>query len=226
MVYNLPTFKEKVNMAGKDEIIVPSGSGGEFEALQLEVIDNLIDLLSRPTQGLTAGEYGESIAKRQEAVSKFLIRGGSETLRRFFDRIKELETTKPIKIDLSMLEISGKLLSGLYLPGANLEKLIFTDSDITGAELTGANLSEAVAVRAKMRSIRASGADFTSAVIPGADLSGAWLVGCTFINTVMPDVIVDKNTNFSGALFIDPFLGKTDLSVAHTTGAVFRGARR
>lgn len=102
-------------------------------------------MLSRPTQALTSEEYLESIAKRQEAVSKHLLRGGVDTLRRFFERIKQLEERRPLTIDLSMLEVSGRLLSGLYLPAANLEKLVFTESDLAGSNLTGSNLTGAVA---------------------------------------------------------------------------------
>ena len=96
-----------------------------IESLQDAEIDRLIVLLSRPTQALTAEEYSGNIEKRQEAVSKHLLRGGSDTLRRFFERIRQMEEKQPVKIDLSMLEISGKLLSGLYLPAANLEKLVY-----------------------------------------------------------------------------------------------------
>ena len=198
----------------------------EIEIAQDAEIDNLIELLRRPTQALTAEEYVDSIAKRQEAVSKHLLRGGVDTLRRFFDRVRQLDEKQPIKIDLSMLEISGKLLSGLYLPAANLEKLIFTDSDITGANLTSSKLIAAVANRAIMRGVIANGADFTDAVLVRSDMSGGRFIGCTFINTQMTDVIVDKDTNFAGAIFIGTYLNGVDLSITNTTGAVFRGIRR
>ena len=189
-------------------------------------LDELIGLLSRHTQALTADEYLESIAKRQEAVDKHLFRGGADTLRRFFERIRQLEEKQPIKIDLSMLEVSGKLLSGLYLPGANLEKLIFTESDLTGSNVTGANLTGTLGNGVIMRGMIAAGADFTDAVIPHADLSGGRFMACTFVNTVMTNVRVDKDTNFAGAKFIGTYLGGVDLSVTNKTGAVFRGIRR
>lgn len=216
---------ERDNQEPNEEGLTPF-QNSPLEIPQDSEIDQLIQLLSSPTQALTSEEYLDSIAKRQEAVSKHLLRGGVETLRRFFERIRQLETKQPIKIDLSMIEISGKILSGLYLPGANLEKLIFTGSDITGSELTGANLTEAVAPRSIMREVIATGSNWTNAVIPGADLSGARLIGGIFINTVMTDVVVDKDTNFAGALFISPYLGRTDFSIANTVGAVFRGIRR
>ena len=198
----------------------------DLETLPDQEIDNLIQLLSTPTQALTHEEYIDSIARRQAAVSRHLLRGGVETLRRFFQRIKEIEERKPLHLDLSMLEVSGKLLSGLYLPGANLEKFIFTESDLTGSNLTGSNLTEAVAPGAIMRGVIATGSNFTNAVLPGADLSGARLIGCTFINTVMPDVIVDRDTNFAGSRFVGTYLGNTDLSITNTAGAIFRGVRR
>ena len=62
------------------------GSSGELQGVilsrsDLEIVrdpelEGLIDLLSEPTQALTANEYMASIAKRQEAVSKHLLRGG------------------------------------------------------------------------------------------------------------------------------------------------------
>lgn len=109
---------EQRGQGANEGLVLPNT---ELEILPDAQLDSLIGLLSRPTQALTAEEYLDSIAKRQEAVSKHLLRVGVDTLRRFFERIKQLEAKQPVKIDLSMLEISGKLLSGLYLPGANLE---------------------------------------------------------------------------------------------------------
>lgn len=221
-----------IDPENKDKGLSASSAGGlvlphaDIESLQDAEIDRLIEMLSRPTQALTADEYLDSIAKRQEAVSKHLLRGGVDTLRRFFERIRQLEDKQPIKIDLSMLEISGKLLSGLYLPGANLEKLIFTDSDLTGANLTAANLTAAVGIGAIMRGAIATGAKFTDAHIPDADLSGGRFIGCTFINANLTDIKVDKDTNFAGSRFIGTYLSGVNLSVANTTGAVFRGIRR
>jgi uncharacterized protein YjbI with pentapeptide repeats len=221
-----------IDPENKDKSLSASSSGGlvlpntGIEILQDEEIDKLIVMLSRPTQALTADENLQSMAKRQEAVDKHLLRGGVETLMRFFERIRQLEGKQPIKIDLSMLQISGRLLSGLYLPGANLQRLIFTDSDITGSNLTGAKLNEAVASGAIMRGVIATGAHFTNAVLPDADLSGGRFIGCTFINTDMTDVIVDRDTNFAGSRFIGTYLGRVNLSVTNTTGAVFRGIRR
>lgn len=200
--------------------------GAELEVPQDAVIEELIQLLSRPTQPLTTEAYGDSIRKRQEAVNAFLNRGGAETLRRLFERIKQVEAREPIKIDLSMLEVSGRILGDLYLPGANLEKLIFTDSDISGSNLHSANLTAAVATDAIMRGIIGTGSNWTNAVIPGADLSGARFVGARFINTDMTDVKVDEQTNFAGAKFVGTYLGRTDLSAANLVGAVFRGIRR
>jgi len=221
-----------IDPENKDKSLSTSNSGGlvlphtDIEPLQDAEIDRLIGMLSRPTQALTADEYLDSIAKRQEAVNKHLFRGGVDTLRKFFERIKQLEEKQSIKIDLSMLEISGRLLSGLYLPAGHLEKLIFTDSDLTGANLTAANLTAAVGVGAIMRGIIATGAKFTDAVLPDTDLSGGRFIGCTFINTDMTDAIVDRDTNFAGSRFIGTYLGGVNLSVTNTTGAVFRGIRR
>lgn len=189
-------------------------------------IDRLIQLFSKPTQALTHEEYRDSIRKRQDAVNKHLFRGGAETLRRFFERIRYLEERQSIKLDLSMLDVSDHILSGLYLPGANLEKLILTGSDITGSELTGANLSDSIATKAILRGVVAAGANFTNAIMPNADLSGGRFMGCIFLNTVMTDVILDEDTNFAGAWFVGSYLGTADLSRANTVGAIFRGLKR
>jgi len=221
-----------IDPENKDRGLNASSAGGlvlphtDIELLRDAEIDTLIAMLSKPTQALTTDEYSDSIKKRQEAVNKHLFRGGVDTLRRFFERIRQLEEKQTIKIDLSMLEISGRLLSGLYLPAGHLEKLIFTDSDLTGANLTAANLTAAVGVGAIMRGVIATGAKFTDAVLPDADLSGGRFIGCTFINTDMTDVIVDRDTNFAGSRFIGTYLGGVNLSVTNTTGAVFRGIRR
>lgn len=189
-------------------------------------IDRLIEMLSKPTLALTHEEYEDSIRKRQNAVNQHLFRGGAETLRRFFERVRYIETKQSIKLDFSMLDMSEKILSGLYLPGANLEKLIISGSDLTGAELTGADLTDSIATRAILRGAVAAGADFTNAIMRGADLSGGRFMGCTFINTVMPNVIVDEKTNFAGAVFIGAYLGRANLSRTNTVGAIFRGLKR
>jgi hypothetical protein len=211
--------------ARKETGVVPRNNAELLVRARDKEIDGLIALLSKPTQALTSDEYLESIAKRQEAVNRFLVRGGADTVRRLFDRIRDYEKKSPIRLDLSMLEMSGRLLGALHLPDANLEKWIFTDSDITGSNLYGANLTEAVAPRAIMRRVVATGSNWENAVIPKADLSGARFIGATFENTVMTDVIVSPETNFAGALFIGTHLGRTDLSQANTVGAVFRGIR-
>ncbi len=215
--------EEGLEADGSREIVVPHT---EIERIDDAVIDSLIELLSKPTQALTPEEYLDSIAKRQKAVDQHLIIGGADTLRRFFERIRQLEKKQPVRIDLSMLELIGKLLGGLYLPGANLEKLILTETDITGSNLEAANLNAAVANGAIMRGVVATGADFTDAVMPHADLSGARIIGGTFVNTVMTNVIVDEETNFAGARFIGTYLGGTDIAAANLTGAIFRGIRR
>ncbi len=210
-----------------DGVLEPAqGRSSDLELPQDAVVENLIRLLSHSTQALTHEEYMDSTRKRQDAVDKFLIRGGVESLRRFFNRVKQLEEQESIKLDLSMLEISDKLLGGLYLPGANLEKLIFSMSDISGSDIRAARLTGVVATGAVMRGIIATGSNWTDAVAPGADASGGRFVGCRFINTDMTDWIVDRDTNFAGAIFISTYIGNMDLSVPNTVGAVFRGLRR
>lgn len=202
-------------------------SSTDLETIQDPDLDELMEILSQPTQALSTDDYIASIARRQEVVSKHLLRGGADRLRRFFELVKQRDQSgHPVKLDLSMLEISGKLLSGLYLPGANLEKLIISDSDLTGSNLYAANLRQVVGAGAIMRGVIATGSVLTDAVFPGADFSGARLIGCTFINSVLTDVIVDRDTNLAGARFIGTHLGGTDIESANTVGATFRGIRR
>lgn len=188
-------------------------------------IDNLIALLRRPTQGLTTEEYFQNMAQRQEAVDKFLLRGGSEALSRLFAKVKQLEEREPVKLDLSMLELSNKLLGGLYAPGVNAEKLVFTMSDISGSDVRAGNFNAVVAPRSIMRGIIATGSDWTDAVIPRADLSGGRFIGSTFINTDMRGAIVNRDTNFTGAVFIGTYVGGVEMELANTAGAVFSGLR-
>ncbi|MFI5265218.1 MAG: pentapeptide repeat-containing protein [Candidatus Levyibacteriota bacterium] len=189
-------------------------------------IDNLLALLRKPTHVLTSDESFASMVQRQETVNKFLLRGGAEALSNLFTRIKQIEEKETIKLDLSMLELSDKLLGGLYLPGVNAEKLVFSLSDISGSDIRAGNFTAAVATRAIMRGVIATGSDWTDAVIPRADLSGGRFVGGTFVNTDMRGAIVDRDTNFVGAVFIGTYVGGVDLSIANTAGAVFKGIRR
>jgi len=218
--------QEDKNNASSEGSLVPSES--RIESILVPEIDDLIKILSRPAGALTGEELDDSIRKRQEAVDRHLFRGGPEILTLLFERIKQIEAKQkqPIKIDLSMIEMSGKILSGLYLPAANLRRLIFTGSDLTGSNLQGANLTEAIAGGAILRGVTATAANFNSAVIPDADLSGGIFIGCSFINAHMENVRVDDHTNFAGCRFIGTYLGDTDLSIANTVGSVFRGIRR
>lgn len=82
--------------ASPNGLVVPEDSevltfpdSGLQETPSDAVIDDLIALLSRPTQALTTEEFIDSIRQRQEAVNKFLIRGGAETVRKLFERIKQ-----------------------------------------------------------------------------------------------------------------------------------------
>lgn len=198
----------------------------DLERIEDPELEDLLDILSQPTQALTTDDYLASIARRQEVVSKHLLRGGAERLRRFFELVKQRELTHPVKIDLSMLEISGKLLSGLYIPGANLEKLVVTESDLSGAFMIGASAIAMVGEGTIMRGAIATGVDFTDGVFPHADFSGGRFIGCRFINTVMTDVIVDEETNFTGSRFVGTYLRGTNLEKANTVGCTFRGLRR
>lgn len=189
-------------------------------------IDRLIKLLSQSTQALSTEEYVDSIAKRQETVSKYLLRGGPDTLRRFFERIRQMEIRQSVKLDLSMIDISGKILGGLYLPSANLQKLTFTESDLTGSFLIAADASEAVGAGSILRGVVAVGMKFDNAVMPDVDWSGGRFVGCSFVNTVMTGGKIDQETNFAGCRFIGTYISGTDLSPANRMGAIFRGLRR
>ncbi len=214
---------------GKDPETTGSGldiSNTDLETIQDPELDELIELLSQPTRALSRDERNASIARRQEVFNKHLLSGGADKLRRFFTVIKQRQQAQPVKLDLSMLEISGKLLTGLYLPGANLEGLVITESDLTGSNLSGANLKAVVGNGTIMRGVIATGANFTDAVFPNADFSGARLIGGTFVNTYLTDAIVDKDTNLVGARFIGTFLGDTDLNITNHPGAIFRGIRR
>lgn len=215
---------------GKDPEITGSGfdiSHTDLEAIQDPELDELIELLSQPTRALTRDERNANIARRQEVFNKHLLSGGADKLRRFFALIKQRQQTQPVKLDLSMLEISGRLLTGLYLPGANLEGLVITESDLTGSNLSGANLKAVVGNGAIMRGVIATGADFTDAVFPKADFSGARLIGTTLINTYMQEVIVDKDTNLVGARLIGTFLGDNQdlINITNHPGAIIRGIR-
>lgn len=191
-------------------------------------IDELIALLSKPTQQLNRDEYLQSLAARQQAVDKFLFRGGSDKLRDFFDRIRQLEDRvgAAIALDLSMLDLNGKLLTDLYLPGANLEKIIITDSDLTNANLHSANLTGAIGVNSILRGADLRGAKFVDGLFAGVDLTDARAMGARFINTDLTDAKLDKSTNFAGSVFIGTYLRGTNLELANIPGITVRGVRR
>ena len=63
----------------------------DIEPLQDPEIDKIIEMLRAPVQALTTDEHSDSMKKRQEAVDKHLLRGGVDTLRKFFERIKQLD---------------------------------------------------------------------------------------------------------------------------------------
>lgn len=210
----------------KEEGLVHLEQG--MEQVKDPEIEELIDLFREPLRAVQVEEYLEGIQKRQDAMSKYLLAGGPRMLERFFAevKLKERKENKRIKLDLSRLDLSGKILSGVYLPGANLERVTITESELVGADLTAANLNEVVALGAKLTGVIATGANFTSAVLPDADLRGGRFVGCDFTNAILTNVKIDAETNFAGSKFVGAFLDGTDLSPANKMGAIFRGVKK
>ncbi len=228
----IPQMANEGDPGKKGSRRITSGDSGLIrpEVPRVAVTDKelaeVIALLSKSTQGLTRDEYLESTALRQDAVDRFLFRGGAQTIRRFFDILKQMRETSEVSLDLSMLDFNGKLLSDLYLPGANLEKIIITDSDFSGSNLHSANLTAAIGVNTIFRGADLRGANFTDGLFAGVDLSGARLMGCRFIRTDLTDAVVDPETNFAGSLFVGTFLRNTSLELGRTAGITTRGIIR
>jgi uncharacterized protein YjbI with pentapeptide repeats len=109
---------------------------------------------------------------------------------------------------LARQDLTGADLSGLKLPGVDLEEAILEGADLSGADLSGARLNRCVLARADL-----AGTQFAGARMSGAGLGAAKLAGADF-----------KGADLTGAAFGGADLGGADLTGATLDGADFMEA--
>jgi len=100
-------------------------------------------------------------------------------------------------------KITGVILRGWDLRGANLPGAIFRASDLRGANFNGANLAGACFVGAGMEN-----ATFCGANLAGADLGGSGIDGANF-----------AGANLNGAGFFKAYARKANFTGASMNGA-------
>jgi len=111
---------------------------------------------------------------------------------------REFRSSFNNKIDLTRIDLSGRILRGIMLSHVNLTGAKLSNSDLFGAKfmdsnLTGANLTDA---------------DLTNADFTGADLTNANLTGADLTNTNLFRVKLD-GAILSYARFQNTFLSKS-----------------
>ncbi|NER99176.1 MAG: NACHT domain-containing protein [Symploca sp. SIO1B1] len=114
--------------------------------------------------------------------------------------------------DLNRVKLSGTDLRGTNLSGADLSGTKLIGTDLNGANLIGANLSRANLIGANLSDTDLSGADLRGSKLRGADLSGAEL---RIANIIGADI--------SGANLIGTYLNAAKLSGANLIGAELGG---
>lgn len=146
-------------------------------------------------------------------------------------------------LSLERTDLSGKILSRVYLRdadlsganlnGADLSGADLLGADLPGADLTGANLYEANLFRANLMRADLSGADLTlanlnTALLVKADLSGVDLTGAnlSIANLFGANLFGAKllGADLRGAYLTRANLNGTHLSAASLSGADLTGA--
>ena len=160
-----------------------------------------------------------------------LLAGAAEERSDYVTLLNQLSTT----IDLNGIDLSGRELSSIYLPGralvaAQLSRTLFDDSkllfsdlrhaDLSDASLRGTDLSGSTVAfgnlrGAKMSNVSFRDADLSDASLDGADLSGATVVDARLRRTSL------VGANLTGATFKRCFLEGADFTSANTTGTTF-----
>jgi hypothetical protein len=145
------------------------------EALQayLNQMSQLLPDKERPLRA--AGPYDDvavvAWAQTQTVLPRLDV-GRKVSVVRFLHEAKLLDAAGPAKIlfglDLSGINLSGRILRHISLPAANLVAANLSGANLSKADLRGANLSKADLRDAKLR-----GANLSCANLSGADLRGA-----------------------------------------------------
>lgn len=154
-----------------------------------------------------------------------------------------LDATMPA-ISVAGLDLSGRDLTGTWLPDATLADLVAPRSDWTAAgldnnDLSGANLQEAIFTEANLNKTKLTGADlqrarFIRAILEEADFTGARMqlavmrqVGAIEARFTNADLRgAEVGGNFSGADFTNADLRGADLrEAAAIEVAILAGAR-
>ncbi|MBD2066692.1 pentapeptide repeat-containing protein [Leptolyngbya sp. FACHB-671] len=113
----------------------------------------------------------------------------------------DLSNTDLSRANLSRVDLSKTDLRGTNLSGTDLRRANLTGADLSGTDLHGTDLREATLIRANL-----NGANLTGANLTGANLFKAQALGTNFTQAILEETCVedwsiDRETNFSGAIF-------------------------
>jgi uncharacterized protein YjbI with pentapeptide repeats len=113
----------------------------------------------------------------------------------------DLSNTDLSRANLSRVDLSKTDLRGTNLSGTDLRRANLTGADLSGTDLHGTDLREATLIRANL-----NGANLTGANLTGANLFKAQALGTNFTQAILEatcveDWSIDRETNFSGAIF-------------------------
>lgn len=131
-----------------------------------------------------------------------------------FGQIAALESLHADGANLKRLQMRGRYLVGVRLPGADLFRAYFICTDLSGADLSGeanlerAEMQGATLVETDLRTVTLTSADLRSAVLRDADLREADLKEANLYSANLRGAKVSK-TDFELAL-----LNKADLTEA------------
>ncbi|HWE38389.1 MAG TPA: pentapeptide repeat-containing protein [Isosphaeraceae bacterium] len=187
------------------------GSGLAPATVERLLLKGLAEALGKPLKAdpRTEGPTGPEVADWPS-----LLRSGRDGLRKW-GRLKADERKA---VDLSGAVLGGLDLSGANFVGVKAKKATFAGStlartNLSGAQVDGADFAAADLREARLAHARAPEAVFRAAKLVGADLSDAMLFGCSF-----------DGADLTGADLSDANLHRADLAGATLDAVTLEGA--
>lgn len=178
---------------------------------ELERVGGLVDETNRAVSEAEAGLRAAKSATELERAERMLAEAVRKQQGLLQPPITPPVTAAAIRAGL----VTEKKLSGLQMPGANLQDADFVYRELRGADFAGANLARARLQGCDLRAATFEGADLTEARFPMADLRGASLRNATLESTSF------SQARLEGADFTGSDLSRADLRATYDESTIW-----
>lgn len=195
-------------------------------ALSVLFIDRLIKSREKKReQKLLLIELRQKMASENYEIALFAY---EEIRRNNWHLDGSLKDINLVRANLREADLSGFIMDGADLVGADLRKSILSGAILRNANLKLVKMQEAVLVGTDLSASLAQNADMRGANLSNATLTDADYSQCNFENAIFDGAILKnvilRKANFSGALLSGADLRGADLSGANLSGAKLQDA--